>query len=466
MLHSGLNAGERVEQWARLRRGEAPIAVGARSALFAPLEKLGVIVIDEEHDSAYKNDEGFRYHARDLARLRAERAACPVILGSATPALETRYAAEQGELARLVLAQRIGDRPLPAVELVDLSQERNKNPRGRKLILTPPLRRALRQNLDEGGQSIVFLNRRGFSTQIFCFECGHAERCEDCDVALVYHAGANQLLCHYCDYAKPPPEKCAQCGMPDAALLGAGTERVEEEIRAQFPDARIARLDRDTAARRGYTQSVLHALRANQLDILIGTQIVAKGHDFPGVRLVGVIAADLGLHMPDFRAAERTFQLLTQVAGRAGRDKAPGRVLVQTFVPEHYALAPVREHDYERFYRDEIAHRRELGYPPFGHLAYAVVSSEDESQANEVAESLAAAAREAVSDGAQGHACEVLGPAPAPLAKLRGRHRVQLLVKAGQRAAVMRAARAMLASAESAPRAVQVSVDANPMSLL
>ena len=235
------------------------------------------------------------------------------------------------------------------------------------------------------------MNRRGFSTRILCFECGHAERCADCDVGLVYHAADGALHCHYCEHRRPPPERCAGCGAPDTALLGLGTERVEEEVRALFGRARIARLDRDTAARRGTTESVLRRLRDGQLDVLIGTQMVAKGHDFPGVRLVGVIAADVGLHLPDFRAAERTFQLLTQVAGRAGRDTAPGRVIVQTFVPDHYAVRPVRDHDYEAFYAQEIAHRAALGFPPFGHLANVVVSAERESEAVAGAAQLAAA---------------------------------------------------------------------------
>ncbi len=324
VLHSGLRPGERLEQWQRLRRGEVSIAVGARSALFAPIERLGVIVVDEEHDPAYKNEEGFRYHARDLALRRARLAGCPVVLGTATPALETRYEAEQGEIRRLVLSRRIGGRPLPAVEMVDLVAERAKAPRGRKLILAGPLRRAMRETLAAGGQTILFLNRRGFSTQVYCFDCGFAERCKDCDVALVYHAGENRLRCHYCDHGKPPPAVCGGCGSPDTALLGLGTERVEEEVRTLFPAARIARLDRDTAQRRGHTESVLRALREREVDVLIGTQMVAKGHDFPGVQLVGVVAADLGLHMPDFRAAERTFQVLTQVAGRAGRAGTPG----------------------------------------------------------------------------------------------------------------------------------------------
>jgi len=465
VLHSGLRPGERLEQWQRLRRGEVPIAVGARSALFAPLESVGLIVIDEEHDSAYKNEEGFRYHARDLAARRARAAGCPVLLGSATPSLETRYEAERGDVRRLVLPRRIGGRPLPAVEIVDLARERERAPRGRKLIVTRPLRRALQETLAQGGQAIVFLNRRGFSTQILCFECGKAERCKDCDVALVYHAAEQRLRCHYCDYAVPPPEACSGCGAPDAALLGLGTERVEEELRILFPDARIGRLDRDVARRRGATARILGELRAGRLDVLVGTQMVAKGHDFPGVRVVGVVAADLGLHLPDFRAAERTFQLLTQVAGRAGRDALPGRVVVQTFVPDHYALRPVRDHDYETFYAAEIEQRAALGYPPCGHLARALLSGEDEEEVARAAALLGERAREA----AAGRGVEVLGPAEAPLPRLRRRHRHQLLWKGPDGVAVRDVARmlsALRVQAGALPAGVQVAIDVAPMSML
>jgi primosomal protein N' (replication factor Y) len=472
VLHSGLSPGERLEQWLRLRSGAAPIAVGARSALFAPIDDLGVIVIDEEHDGAYKNEEGFRYHARDLARLRARAAGCPVVLGSATPSLEARYAADRGELVRIVLAHRIGGQPLPAVEIVDLAREREAVPRGRKLVLSRSLRAALGETLRARAQAILFLNRRGFSTRILCFECGHAERCPDCDVGLVYHAAERALRCHYCDHRRPPPEHCAGCGAPDTALLGLGTERVEEEVRTLFPRARTARLDRDTAARRGAAERVLRQLRDGQLDVLIGTQMVAKGHDFPGVRLVGVVAADVGLHLPDFRAAERTFQLLTQVAGRAGRDTLPGRVIVQTFVPDHYAIRPVRDHDYETFYAQELAHRRTLGFPPLGNLASVLVSAELESDAVAGAAQLAAAIAASFAQRAEGERrpagvndCELLGPAPAPLPRLRRRHRQQLLIK-GESSAVYGAARAALAAAGRLREGIQASVDVRPWSML
>ncbi|HEY8152926.1 MAG TPA: primosomal protein N' [Myxococcota bacterium] len=459
VLHSGLSPGERLEQWQRLRAGATPIAVGARSALFAPLEKLGVIVIDEEHDGAYKNEEGFRYHARELAGRRAAAAACPLVLGSATPSLESRFAADRGRLRRLVLARRIGDRPLPAVTIVDLVRERELSPRGRRVVLSGALERALRETLAGGGQSILLLNRRGFSTQVFCFACGAAERCQHCDIALVYHATAQQLRCHYCDFQIPPPERCSQCGAPDTSLLGTGTERLEEELRARLPEARIARLDRDAAQQRGYTARVLRELRERRLDVLIGTQMVAKGHDFPGVQLVGVVLADVGLHLPDFRAAERTFQLLTQVAGRAGRDRAPGRVIVQTYAPGHPAIRPVRDHDYESFYAEELGQRAALGYPPFGRLVQAIVQSADAAAALAGAQALALAA--AAPDGP-----EVLGPAPAPIARLRGKHRFQLLLKGADPERLHAAARRVVEATGQLPRGVQASVDAFPVNML
>jgi len=465
VLHSGLKPAQRLEQWWRLARREVRIGVGARSALFAPLDDLGVIIVDEEHDSAYKNDEGFRYHAREVAQLRAEEAGCPLILGSATPSLESRYAADQGSLERLVLAHRIAGRPLPRVEIVDLKRERDRNPRGKKLILTRPLVRGLEHTLSEGGQAILFLNRRGFSTRVYCFECGFAEQCKHCDVALVYHAADESLRCHYCDFAKPPPPTCGGCGVPDAALLGVGTERLEEELRSRLPTARVARLDRDTASQRGYTESVLQALQQGQLDILMGTQIVAKGHDFPGVRLVGVITADLGLHMPDFRAAERSFQLLTQVAGRAGRDRAPGHVVLQTFSPDHYAIEPVAEHDYERFYREELSHRQALGYPPCGVLAQITVSGESLDATQAAAEQIAGRAK-ALQTAQAGAPVEVLGPAAAPLARLRGRHRVQLLLKASDKETLHTILPEVQQTCNRLPGDVQAILDVDPVHML
>ncbi len=464
VLHSGLRPGERLEQWERLRAGATPIAVGARSALFAPLENLGVIVMDEEHDAAYKNEEGFRYHARRLATLRARAASCPVILGSATPAVDTRFAADRGEIRRLVLGERVGGRPLPGVELIDLVRERDRSARGRRVILSAAMRRAITQTLADAGQVILFLNRRGFSTTILCFDCGSAERCQNCDISLVYHASEQRLRCHYCDYAISPPENCSDCGAPDSALLGVGTERLEEEVRSLYPKARIARLDRDTAARRGHTESVLRGLAKRSIDILVGTQMVAKGHDFPGVRLVGVVAADVGLHLPDFRAAERTFQLLTQVAGRAGRDALPGRVIIQSFDPCHYAIQPVIDHDYERFYAEELGHRSVLGYPPFGRLVRTLISGPDDDATFAAANAMTREVRAAL--GARAADLEFLGPAPAPLKRLRRRFRYQLLIKGPAGPSLRLASEELVAATTHLVAPIQASVDVDPVSML
>jgi primosomal protein N' (replication factor Y) len=320
----------------------------------------------------------------------------------------------------------------------------------------------LRETLAAGGQSILFLNRRGFSTQIACIDCQHVVRCKHCDIALTYHARANALRCHYCDFQTAPPERCPGCGSEKTALLGIGTERVEEEVRAQLPDARVARLDRDTAVRRGTVESVLRRLADQSLDVLIGTQMVAKGHDFPGVRLVGVVNADLGLHLPDFRAAERTFQLLTQVAGRAGRGALPGRVILQTWTPDHYAIRPAATHDYERFYAEERAQRERLRYPPFGRLALVRVAALDEGAARDAAARLADAARAA--GGAAGP--EVLGPAPAPIARLRGQHRFQVLLKHARAEALRTVGRRVLEEASRLPAGVRSSIDLNPLDML
>ena len=334
------------------------------------------------------------------------------------------------------------------------------------------LRGAVEQTLAGGAQTILFLNRRGFSTRIFSFDCGFAEHCPDCDVALVYHAAEHALRCHYCEFIKPPPERCGGCGNTDTALLGTGTERLEEEVRAFLPGARTARLDRDTAQRRGHLRAVLDGLAAGEIDILIGTQMIAKGHDFPGVQLVGVVSADLGLHMPDFRAAERCFQLLTQVAGRAGRAQVPGRVILQSFLPDHYAIRPVREHDYETFYREEIQHRSALGYPPFGSISQVMVSAPELEQAQQAAQTLADAGREVLGQAPAGAAvlgnpvCEVLGPVPAAFPRLRGRHRQQIIIKGSDRSQT-RAVSAHLADlGRRADPGIQVTVDVNPMDML
>jgi primosomal protein N' (replication factor Y) len=458
VLHSGLADGERFDAWQRLREGRVGIALGARSAVFAPVARLGVVVVDEEHDASFKQEEGVRYHGRDLALVRAQQARAVCVLGSATPSLETYHnAAEGGRMGRLVLASRATARPLPCVEVIDL----RKHKADREGLLSAPLALALEETVRAGEQAILFLNRRGFATFLLCRACGHALRCDDCSVALTLHRGRGALVCHYCGRATRRPETCPACRATALADLGAGTERVEAALRERFPEARVGRLDRDTSGGKGLAR-ILGAMAAREIDILVGTQMVTKGHDFPGVTLVGVVLADTGLNWPDFRAAERGFQLLTQVAGRAGRGEQPGRVIIQTYNPDHPAVACAKDHDYLRFVAGELGAREELGYPPFGRLVAVRLEGVDEAAVREVAESLADAARAWM--GRTGQSIVLKGPAPAPIARIRGRTRWQLLLK-GERQAV-RALGWHLLRAVRPTRDVRVHVDVDPMSAL
>ena len=473
VLHSGLSDGERFDQWRGLREGRLPIAIGARSAIFAPIEDLGLIVIDEEHDGSYKSGEGFRYHARHLAELRARAANCPLVLGSATPDVETSYRADLGEIERLVLPQRVERRPLPDVQIVDMEKE--PRARGRRPLLSRPLQGAMVETLAAGRQVILFLNRRGFATLVYCFACGFAVRCKHCDISLVYHSSGGprridrpeqgELHCHYCGYSVAPTPECPSCGSPDGALFGFGTERVQEEVQSLFPDARIERLDRDTSGRKGAQHQILRRFHRGEIDVLVGTQMVAKGHDVPGVTLVGVIAADLGLHFPDFRAGERTFQLLAQVAGRAGRGDDPGKVVIQTFLPDHYAIALARTHDYPAFYREELKRRRPHAYPPYRTLVQLLLSGREEATVREAAELLARLARSAPIPDPEPSAIQVLGPAPAPITKIRDRFRWQVLLL-GRRDAVREVGRELAHHARRELRGAALRVDASPIQML
>ncbi|PIE18816.1 MAG: primosomal protein N' [Proteobacteria bacterium] len=455
VLHSGLSESARHDQWRRLRDGELRIVVGARSAIFAPLCDLGVVIVDEEHDPSFKQEEGVRYNARDLALLRGQRAGALVVLGSATPSLESRRAVEEGRLTLCELPRRATPRPLPQVELVDLRQH-STAPDG---MLSAPLAAAIDQALAAREQTILFLNRRGFSPQVQCRGCGHVFQCEHCSVSLTHHRRQQRLICHYCGFGQITPERCPSCGAPELSLRGFGTERVEEVLTARFPRARVARLDRDTAAGAGLAR-ILDGIRRREIDILVGTQMVTKGHDFPHVTLVGVLSADQGLHFPDFRGAERTFQLLTQVAGRAGRGERPGRVLVQTFSPEHPAIVAACRHDYRAFSELELAARRELSYPPFAYIAALHLDGEDPA-----AVAAAAARLGQTLAGPAGEAgVSLLGPAEAPLSRLKGRSRWMLLLKAPQRAAL----RAVLDRTRQEPceGGVRLGIDVDPVQML
>jgi primosomal protein N' (replication factor Y) len=458
VLHSALPAGERIAAWRRLRRGEVGIAVGARSAVFAPVRELAVIVVDEEHDGSFKQEEGFRYHARDLAVMRARQGNALAVLGSATPCLETYRNVVLGRFTRLLLPTRANPsaahRPLPPVEVIDL----RRHPPGRDGILSPPLALAVEQTLSAGEQTILFLNRRGFSTFVHCRACGHVMRCPSCAVSLTLHRARGHLLCHYCGHAERIREICPQCKGTSLEGMGSGTERVETLVRERFPQARVARLDRDTADG-GRLEALLAKVHRGEIDILIGTQMVTKGHDFSGVTLVGILQPDQGIHLPDFRAAERTFQIMEQVAGRAGRAERAGRIVVQTYCPEHPAIQFLQQHDYEGFVQDELAHREAAGYPPFSRMVAVRLDSPDEKAVREVAGAVASRAR-AVADSA----IRVLGPSEAPIARLRGRSRFQVWLSGTDRAKLLTVARVMQRA--PLPRNVRLEVDVDPQSVL
>jgi primosomal protein N' (replication factor Y) (superfamily II helicase) len=432
ILHSRLSEGERFDEWTRIRRAEADVVVGARSALFAPAPDPGVIVLDEEHDHSYKQDNSPRYVTRAVAEQRGMQSGCPIILGSATPSVETFFRAESGTLRRLELPRRIYDRPLPEVRVVDLREEFRL--RG-ATVFSQELRAAITARLARDEQVILFVNRRGFSAFILCRDCGFVPRCPRCNVSLTFHADfSSRLVCHHCGHERRAPNTCPRCAGTRIRHFGIGTQRVEDAVRELFPDARLARLDRDTTAAKDSHARIVTGFKERDVDILIGTQMVAKGFDFPHVTLVGIITADTALNMPDFRAAERTFQLLTQVAGRAGRGGIPGEVILQTFAPEHYAVRAAADHDYRRFYEEEIRSREELLYPPFSSLARFVSADSQE----EAARGKIYRVYEILSAPAAAAGIELLGPTTAPLARLKGKYRWHLLLKSGADAALQR----------------------------
>jgi len=457
VLHSGLSEADRLEMWRRLRSGQLGVAIGARSALFAPVPNLGLICVDEEHDPSFKQEEGVRYSARDMALLRGHRARAVCVLGSATPSLSSELSVRKGKMQRLKLTERAhATSAMPKVEVIDLRRY-GPGP-SQDPLLSLPLHRALEQNLAEKGQSILFLNRRGFAPSLICADCGNIAKCPSCSVALTVHKRrGGYLSCHYCDHRQALMSRCPACGSGRLAEEGAGTEKIEELVASAFPTARVARLDRDVAGGLK-SEHVLGGMRRGEIDILVGTQMVTKGHDLPQVTLVGVLNVDSALSLPDFRAAERTFHLLVQVAGRAGRAERPGRVLIQTRCPEHPAIALAVEHDVATFVEREMAAREETGFPPFSRAALVHVDAVDESAALREAQRLAGIAAKA--------APEVLvrAPAPAPLARLRNRYRFQVFMTASQREPLRRA---LLALARNASQGkVKVGIDVDPVSML
>ena len=480
VLHSALTGMQRWSQWRQIARGDVDVVVGARSSVFAPIPGLGLIVVDEEHDSSYKQEEGVRYNGRDVAVVRGKLLDCPVILGSATPALESYENCRKGRYKLLEITRRVARRPLPIIEPVDLrtrfhadrSSDGGRSAAsgdGRDFddrLISDAFATALKENLQAGRQTLIFLNRRGFANFLQCSICGYVWRCPHCSVTLTLHLGQNRLSCHHCEYRRPKTELCPECKNATLSPVGSGTEKVEQALKRLVPHARVVRMDRDTTGRRGSHEDIIRRWERGEIDVLVGTQMVTKGHDVSGVTLVGALLADLSLNLPDFRAAERTFQLLGQVAGRAGRGDNPGRVIVQTYAPDHYAIQHLVAHDYKSFFSAESEFRRELGYPPFGRLVNLRLDgpklSEVEAQAKNLADELR---KLQVGNPKFGEQIEVLGPAAAPIEKLRNRYRWQLLLRSKQSSVLLKFARHAL---ELTPpsRNVRLHVDVDPNSML
>ncbi|MDI6777167.1 MAG: primosomal protein N' [Syntrophales bacterium] len=428
VLHSGISRNVRYDQWRRIQRGEVSVVAGARSALFAPVRNLKLIIVDEEHDTSYKQEDRLRYNARDLAIVKAKLNSAVVILGSATPEIQSYFNARIKKYNYLSLPERVENRPLPQVDVVDMKGERDE--RGKVPLLSRSLKDAIHDAIKGEKQTLLFLNRRGYSTFMLCFDCGHVFKCPNCAVSMTYHAHPGVLQCHYCDYAIKAPPLCPGCHGSRISSYGVGTERVEEEVKNIFPHARIGRMDSDTTARKGAYERILSALHRQDINILVGTQMITKGHDFPAITLVGVVSADTSLNIPDFRAAERTFQILTQVSGRGGRGDSPGRVIVQTFNPDHYAIRRAKDHDFTGFYEDELPLRQVLLYPPFSRIVVLHIQSLKKEQGIKGIENLRKTVRDLSKINNLAGKVEVIGPAEAPIARIRGRYRWQLLLKA------------------------------------
>jgi primosomal protein N' (replication factor Y) len=464
VLHSGLSPNERYDQWRQILKGEVCIAIGARSAIFAPFRRLGIIIVDEEHEVSFKQEEKLKYNARDLAVMRAKMNDALLILGSATPSIESFFNTQLGKFHYLRLPQRVESRRLPFVEIVDMRLE-TKDSKYR--VLSDRLKEALLSNGEKGRQSLLFLNRRGFANFILCRDCGWTFPCPNCSVTYTYHAVGRLLQCHHCGLTAPTPPRCPQCEGYNLHPLGIGTQRVENEIIRFMPSARIARMDRDTTTRKGAFRRIVHAMESGEIDILVGTQMIVKGHDFPKVTLVGIICADTILHFPDFRAAERTFQLLTQAAGRAGRGDFPGRVIIQTYNPDHYSIQMAKNHDFLGFYGKEIFHREELGYPPFSRLANLRISGTSEVQAETFAKRLGILGAQIKTKGKiyRDH-LEILGPCRAPLARVKGKYRWQLFVKSDRADRLHWFIGELVGKARKEAMGVHLDVDVDPINLM
>jgi primosomal protein N' (replication factor Y) len=462
VLHSRLSSGERYDEWRQVRAGTCNIVVGARSAIFAPVRKLGLVVVDEEHEASYKQGETPRYHGRDVAIVRARDAGAVVILGSATPSLESYHNAESGKYQRSGLTTRVKSQPMPKVHLIDLRQTR----KGQTVetVLSDELSFKIEEKLSRGEQIIIFLNRRGYTPFFLCPKCGISLSCQHCSVALTYHAKENRMKCHYCNSMQPVIEQCPYCGNPKLAKFGSGTERVEEELENIFQKARICRMDADTTSTKWAHEEILKSFQKGEIDILVGTQMLAKGLDFPRVTLVGVVLADVALNLPDFRAAERTFQLLMQVAGRSGRSHLGGEVIIQTYNPAHYAVQAATRHDYAGFYTEEMKHRQQLGFPPYRHLMNVLMDSTSQKHALEAIRQLAQ-----IPLGAQKRTqgLTVMGPSAAPLAKIKGHFRFRFLVLASNTALLRSLGQEIIAAHKAKHTArTRLTVDMDALSMM
>ena len=464
ILHSNLSDGERFDQWHRIQMGDADIVVGARSAIFAPVTNLGIVVVDEEHETSYKQEDSApRYHARDVAAKRSELANCPLVLGSATPSLESFYRAQRGEYHLLRLPSRVKNIKLPPVRIVDMCDELKRDNR---TIFSMPLRNAIEDRLAKNQQIILFLNRRGFASHVFCRACGFVERCDNCSISLTFHFDTKLMMCHHCGDERATSALCPQCGSAYMRYFGLGTEQVEQDTIKAFPQARVKRMDADSTSRKDAHQKLLDAFKSREIDVLVGTQMIAKGLDFPNVTLVGVISADTALNFPDFRAGERAFNLLTQVAGRSGRGDAGGEVIIQTYMPAHYSVQASKTHDYQNFYRQEIAYRNELFYPPLTHAAILLLRGEVETEvirlAGTILERLKTLKTQRFSD------VEILGPVPAPLSKIMGKFRWHFFLRhsnAGKlREFLQQAVRGDASPA--IPKNIDLVVDIDPVNVL
>lgn len=463
LLHSGLTAGERYDQWIRILSKQASIAIGARSAIFAPLSDVGLIVVDEEHDTSYKQENQLRYNARDLAMVRARHHGCVVLMGSATPSIQSYYNVSTGKFKLLRLPNRIEDRPLPKVRVVDL--KKSKSHRGARRFITPMLMNAMKRTLEKREQVLLFLNRRGYASFPTCAACSEPVKCNNCDISLTHHQTTRAFVCHYCGFTRAATSPCQACGSPKIKLLGLGTEKVEAAVKALFPEANVARMDRDTTRRKGAILKLLKGLKNRSIDVLIGTQIITKGHHFSDITLVGIISADLSLNFPDFRAGERTFQLLAQVSGRAGRGPSPGKVVLQTYNPEHFTIAAARNQDFTQFYSQEIQHRRLLQYPPFSRMIRVQISGKNSVRTEKEAKALGSRCTELKRcKQAFQDSIDILGPIESPLSKIANRYRWQILLKGSHVKTLHQFSRALFFQPNKQGKSYQVStvIDVDP----